>query len=91
MFKKRKQKIAEDVAEQRFDDMMDLVKNLSRQDYNRLKQAMDLGYEAYQKVKNVKSDDEKEFEDINQIDKQMTKEREVKNAKDNTTRSTKEN
>ena len=91
MFKKRKQKIAEDVAEQRFDDMMDLVKNLSRQDYNRLKQAMDLGYEAYQKVKNVKSDDEKEVEDINQIDKQMTKEREVKNAKGNTTRSTKEN
>ena len=40
-----------------FDSMMDLVKDLSRKDYNRLKDAMDLGYNAYQKVKNIDSDD----------------------------------
>ena len=37
--------------------MMDLVKDLSRKDYNRLKDAMDLGYNAYQKVKNIDTDD----------------------------------
>ena len=80
MFKRKKKQILESVAEQRFDDMMSLVKNLSRSDYNRLKEAMDLGYNAYQKVKNVKSEEEKELEDIDQIDKVMTKEREGKNA-----------
>jgi len=47
----------EDPAEERFDAMMDLVKDLSRKDYNRLKDAMDLGYNAYQKVKNIDTDD----------------------------------
>ena len=47
----------EDPAEVRFDAMMDLTKDLSRKDYNRLKEAMDLGYNAYQKVRNIDSDD----------------------------------
>lgn len=81
MFKKRKKQRLESVAEQRFDDMMDLIKDLPKRDYEKLKEAMDLGYSAYQKVKNVKSEDEKEFEDINQIDKVMTKEREARNGK----------
>lgn len=59
-FKKKKQGplfFEEDPAEERFDAMMDLVKDLSRKDYNRLKDAMDLGYNAYQKVKNIDADD----------------------------------
>ena len=48
---------SEDPAEERFDAMMDLVKDLSRKDYNRLKEAMDLGYNAYQKVRNMDADD----------------------------------
>lgn len=86
MFKRKRKAIIEDVAEQRFDDMMALVKNLSRPDYNRLKQAMDLAYEAYCKVKNVKSDEEKDFADIEQVEKKaekIIKEREAKNAKKN--------
>lgn len=47
----------EDPVEERFNSMMDLVKDLSRKDYNRLKDAMDLGYSAYQKVKNIDSED----------------------------------
>ena len=61
---KRKKHIVEDPVEQRFDSMMELIKDLPRADYNRLKDAMDLGYNAYQKVKNVKTVDEKEVEDI---------------------------
>ena len=48
----------EDPAEQRFDAMMELVKDLSKRDYNRLKDAMDLGYTAYQKVRNIDTSDD---------------------------------
>lgn len=51
--KKHSQFFEEDVIDDRFDQMMDLVKDLSRKDYNRLKDAMDLGYNAYQKVRNI--------------------------------------
>ena len=70
MFKRRKQ-VLESVAEQRFDNMMELIKDLPRADYTRLKDAMDLGYNAYQKVKNVKTIDEKELDDIDEIEKSM--------------------
>lgn len=70
IFKKRHQ-ILESVAEQRFDDMMKLIKDLPRADYTRLKDAMDLGYNAYQKVKNVKTEEEKELEDIDDIEKSL--------------------
>lgn len=71
----RRKRIAEiDIDEIRFDAMMDLIKDLPRADYNRLKAAMDLGYEAYQKVKNVKTVDEREMDDIEKIDKSLAKE-----------------
>lgn len=64
----------EDPVEQRFDSMMELIKDLPRADYNRLKDAMDLGYNAYQKVKNVKTLDEKENEDILTAERALAKE-----------------
>ena len=71
MIFKRKKRILESVAEQRFDAMMQLIKDLPKADYTRLKEAMDLGYNAYQKVKNVKTIDEKELDDIDEIEKSM--------------------
>lgn len=70
----RKKKKLGSIAEQRFDSMMTLIKDLPRADYTRLKDAMDLGYNAYQKVKNVRTVDEKELEDIDDIEKLMEKE-----------------
>lgn len=72
IFRLRKQFI--DPVEQRFDSMMELIKDLPRADYNRLKDAMDLGYSAYQKVKNVKTLDEKEVADILSAEKVLSKE-----------------
>lgn len=46
-----------DPSEERFDAMMGLVKDLSRKDYNKLKKAMDSGYEAYQIVRGIDNDD----------------------------------
>lgn len=71
---RRKKYIVEDPVEQRFDSMMELIKDLPRADYNRLKDAMDLGYNAYQKVKNVKTLDEKENEDILTAERALAKE-----------------
>lgn len=73
LFKKR-QTNYEDPAELRFDAMMELIKDLPKADYNRLKKAMDLGWQSYQTVRNVKTDDEKEYSDINEAERQLTKE-----------------
>lgn len=75
MIFKRKKRILESVAEQRFDSMMQLIKDLPKADYTRLKDAMDLGYNAYQKVKNVRTVDEKELDDIDEIEKSMKEEK----------------
>lgn len=64
MFRKRKQQYNENMVEQRFDAMVQLIKDLPRADYNRLKDAMDLTWSAYQKVRNVKTIEEKENGDI---------------------------
>lgn len=71
----RKKHIIEDPVEQRFDAMMELIKDLPKADYNRLKGAMDLGYSAYQKVRNVKTADEKEVEDILSAEKILGKDK----------------
>lgn len=75
----RKLKNSEDPTELRFDAMMELVKDLPRTDYNRLKKAMDLGWQSYQTVRNVKTDDEKELSDIMDAEKALFKEVDVKN------------
>ncbi len=68
---RKKQKVSEDIVEQKFDAMMNLIKDLPRADYNRLKRAMDLGYDSYQAVRNVKTVDEKENEDIDDTENKL--------------------
>lgn len=40
----------------KFDGMMVWIKDLSRKDYNRLKKAMDLAYDAYQALHGIEPD-----------------------------------
>lgn len=56
-FKKEQMQI-KDPVEARFETMMGLVKDLTPKDYRRLKKAMDSGYEAYNIVRNIKSEDD---------------------------------
>ena len=72
MFKKKYK--VEDPVEEKFSIIIDLVKDLDRSNFNRLKGAMDLGYSAYQKVRNVKTADEKEVEDILSAERILGKE-----------------
>lgn len=75
LFKNKRKEVyaAIDPAEERFDTMLKLIKELPRADYNRLKDAMDLGYNAYQKIKNVKTAEEREFslDEINTIENSL--------------------
>ncbi len=68
---KRHKRSSEDPVEQKFDTMMNLIKDLPRADYNRLKDAMDLAYNAYQKVRNVQTIDEKELADVTETEKEL--------------------
>lgn len=63
-----------DPVESRFDAIMALIKDLERADYNRLKSAMDSCYDGYQKVKKVKTQDEKEVAAVDEIEKELKKE-----------------
>lgn len=65
-----------DPVEQTFNVMIKLIKDLPRADYNRLKKAMDLGWQSYQTVRNVKTDDERDNADIDESDRILTKESE---------------
>lgn len=61
MFRRKKKAGAgstKDPAEARFESMMNLVKDLDRNDYNRLKKAMDSGYNAYNIIRNIETYDD---------------------------------
>lgn len=73
IFKKKKISSC-DPVEEKFSIVIDLVKDLDRSNFNRLKDAMDLGYSAYQKVRNVKTADEKEVADILNAERILGKE-----------------
>jgi len=55
---KRKAEPKADPSEARFEQMMNLVKDLDKADYRRLKKAMDSGYEAYNIVRNIETEDD---------------------------------
>ena len=48
-----KEIIIEESAEDRFDTIMKLVKDLNREEYDKLKKAMDYGYEACQLLSEI--------------------------------------
>ena len=50
-----------DPLELRFQMMVDLIKDLPRADYNRLKKAMDKVYDGWQDIRNVRTEEEKEI------------------------------
>lgn len=70
-----------DPIEERFQAVVELVKDLPRSDYNRLKESMDLAYSAYEKMRKVQTVEEKAIEkeakanaDIETIEKVIEKE-----------------
>lgn len=65
----RKNKIAEDRVEARFQTIVELVKDLDKKEFNRLKKGMDLAWQSYQEVRQAKTSVEKELEDIEGVER----------------------
>lgn len=73
MFKKKKlnSKVkveSVDASETKVTTIIELIKDLERTDYNRLRAGMDLIYNGYQKIRTSKTTDEKETGDIDGIE-----------------------
>ena len=56
-------------SEAKLSTIIELIKDLPRADYNRLREGMELIYNGYQKIKNAKTNDEKELGDIDTMER----------------------
>jgi hypothetical protein len=68
-FKTVEKKQAENALEQRLDTISELTRGLGKAEFNNLIEAVKSVYEARQKLLKVKTDDEKEVADIEEIEK----------------------
>ena len=71
MFLYRKQLKSEDKLEERLDTISELTRYLERPEFNRLLDALKSVFDARQKLKGVKTNEEKELDDIDEIDKAL--------------------
>lgn len=62
-FSRKKNKV-EDRVEAKFQAVVDLIRDLDRKEFNRLKEGMELVWQGYNKVGQAKTTIEKEMEDI---------------------------
>lgn len=60
----RKKVEVEDRVETKFQAVVDLIRDLDRKEFNRLKEGMELVWQGYNKVGQAKTTIEKEMEDI---------------------------
>lgn len=63
-----KKKPTEDVLEVRLDTISGLTRDLERKEFNCLVEALKAMYEARQKLKQVKTNEEKEVEPVDKLD-----------------------
>lgn len=70
-FKRKKQFVVEEPLEQRLDTISELTKGLGKKEFNALIEAVKGMYNVRQSLKNVKTEDEKEFGDINSIESKL--------------------
>ena len=68
IFKKKLQPL-KDPLEERLDIISDLTRDLERKEFNSLMDAIKAMFEARQKLKSVKTNEEKEFAEINEVEK----------------------
>ena len=71
---RKKKNIELDPLEQRLDTISDLTRGLGRKEFNSLMDAVKSVFEARQKLLNVKTEDEKEVEDIDEAEKILSRE-----------------
>lgn len=67
----RKKTKYQDKLEERLDIISDLTRDLERPDFNRLVDALKSVFEARQKLKGVKTNEEKDLKEINEAEKSL--------------------
>ena len=70
---KRKERTELDILERRLDTISELTRGLGKTEFNNLIEAVKSVYEARQKLRKVKTEDEKDTEDIDELEKIMLK------------------
>lgn len=65
LFKKKAEKETHDKVEERFQQVVDLVSDLDRKEFKRLMEGIELTWQGYAKMRDVKTIDEKEIQEIN--------------------------
>lgn len=69
LFQKRKVK---DRVEARFQQAVDLFKDLDKKEFKRLIDGIQLTWEGYNKIRQVQTTEDKEFADVSKIEKEIT-------------------
>ena len=67
----RKKKQQYDRVEQRFQQAVDLIKDLDKREFNRLIDGIELAWQSYNKIRQVQTVDEKEMADITSTEKEL--------------------
>lgn len=68
---KSKERQIDDMAEMRFQQVLELVKDLDRKEFNKLIEATKLAWQGYDKMRQVQTIDEKEEADIKDAEKKL--------------------
>lgn len=74
IFKKRRTRHYTDKLEERLDMLSELTRDLERPEFNRLLEALKSVFDARQKLKGVKTNEEKENADIYEAEKVLERE-----------------
>ena len=69
MFKRREEPKTYYSTESKLEIIVGLIKDLSRSEYNKLRDGMDLIYNGYQKLNNSRTSTEKESDELNDIER----------------------
>lgn len=70
LFKKHKNNSELD-REQEFQTVLDIIKGYDRAEFKRFMDGMTLAYQGYDKVRRVQTREEKETEDITEVEKKL--------------------
>lgn len=70
----RKKKQSIDRVEAKFQAVVDLIRDLDRKEFNRLKDGMELVWQGYNKVEQSRSAEDKENDDIEDAERILEKE-----------------
>lgn len=70
----KKKHVEKEPQEQRLDTICDITRGLGRKEFNALIRAVTKIFEARQELLNVKTEDEKEVEDIDEAEKILSRE-----------------